>query len=96
MEPAKADETLKWRHVAHVASVQTQQIGDVNGHVLGLVRSPGIIFLSDGSIGTSLTTTTFDAVPSVEGTLNGYSIINFADGSELWLKSIGTSKTGAT
>jgi hypothetical protein len=30
--PAKADETLKFRNVQHVASAQTQQVGDVNGH----------------------------------------------------------------
>ena len=28
--PAKADETLKWRQVQHVASNQTQQVGDAN------------------------------------------------------------------
>jgi hypothetical protein len=34
--PAKADETLKWRHVHHATSFQTQQVGDVDGHTLSL------------------------------------------------------------
>ncbi len=42
--PAKADETLKWRHVQHYTSNQSQLVGDVNGHVLGVVRLPGIAF----------------------------------------------------
>ncbi len=35
--PAKADETLKYRFVQYVASVQSQQVGDVNGHVQSVV-----------------------------------------------------------
>jgi hypothetical protein len=49
--PAKADETLKFRHVQHVASAQTQQVGDVNGHLLGLFRFPGMALFPDGSTG---------------------------------------------
>jgi hypothetical protein len=30
---------------------QTQQVGDVNGHILGLARIPGIAFFPDGSTG---------------------------------------------
>jgi hypothetical protein len=86
--PAKADETLKYRIVQHAASTQNQ-------HTLGLVRSPGIVFFSDGSTGTSSTIGTFDAVIGVEGTVDGYSLVNFVDGSELWLKYTGTSKTDA-
>ncbi len=41
---AKADETLKWRHVIHMASNQTQQVGDVNNHVLGLILHRGLPF----------------------------------------------------
>jgi hypothetical protein len=39
--PAKADETLKFRYMYHFTSNQTQQVGDVNGHVTGLGRLPG-------------------------------------------------------
>ena len=94
--PAKADETLKWRHVIHMASNQTQQVGDVNNHLLGLIRLPGIAFFQDGSTGTALVIGTYDAVVGVGATVNGYYTISFADGSELWLKYTGTTKTGAT
>jgi hypothetical protein len=35
---AFADETLKWRHVQHLVSSQTQEVGDVNGHILNIYR----------------------------------------------------------
>src|SRR5215469_11334361 len=91
--PAKADEMLKYRIAMHAASTHTQQVGDVDKHTLGLVRSPGIVFFSDGSTGTSSTIGTFDAVVGVEGTVDGYSLVNFPDGSELWFKYTGTAKT---
>jgi hypothetical protein len=81
--PAKADETLKWRHVQHYASNQSQDVG--NGHIVGVVRLPGIAFLPDGSIGTSLVIGTYDAVPGSGSIGSGYYTITFADGSELWL-----------
>ena len=45
--PAKADETLKWRHVHYATSNQTQQVGDANGHILGLNRLSGMAFFPD-------------------------------------------------
>jgi hypothetical protein len=92
--PAKADETVKWRHVHHATSYQTLEVGDVNGHVVGLQRLPGIAFFPDGSIGTSLVIGTNDAVSGVGQTVNGYYTVNFADGSALWLKYTGTGKFG--
>jgi len=88
--PAKADEVVKWRHVHHAASNQSQQVG--NGHILGVVRLPGIAFFSDGSIGTSLVIGTYDAVPGTGSTGGGYYSVTFADGSELWLTYTGEQK----
>jgi hypothetical protein len=90
--PAKADETLKWRHVMLPTSFQVQQVGDVNGHSIGLVRLPGMAFFPDGSTGTSLVVGTNDVVTGVGGTVNGYYTVNLTDGSELWLKYTGTVK----
>jgi hypothetical protein len=70
--PAKADETLKWRHVHHATSFQTQQVGDVDGHTLNLFRLPGIAFFSDGGTGTSLVVGTSDVTSGVGATINGY------------------------
>jgi hypothetical protein len=90
--PAKADETVKWRHVQHYASNQSQQVG-FNGHTLGVIRMPGIAFFPDGSIGTSLVIGTYDVVPNSGSTGGGYYSVTFADGSELWLKWTGDNKT---
>jgi hypothetical protein len=86
---ALADETLKWRHVQHAASVQTLQVGDANGHALNLYRTPGIAFLPDGSTATTLVIGTSDLVNG-SGTVNGYGTITFSDGSELLTKYTGT------
>jgi hypothetical protein len=88
--PAKADEVVKWRHVHHYASNQSQQVGD--GHFVGVVRLPGIAFFPDGSIGTSLVIGAYDAVVGIGGTGGGYYTITFADGSELWLTYTGENK----
>jgi hypothetical protein len=49
---ARADEVLKFPLVMHATSVQPQEVGDVDGHVLGLARLSGLAFFSDGSVGT--------------------------------------------
>jgi hypothetical protein len=88
---AFADETLKWRHVLHTGSLQTLQVGDVPGHTLNVYRLPGIVFFSDGSTGTSQVFGASDVVNG-NGTANGYQVIGFNDGSELWFKYTGTIK----
>jgi hypothetical protein len=88
--PAKADEVVKWRHVHHYTSNQSQDVG--NGHVVGVIRMPGIAFFPDGTIGTSLVIGTYDAVPGSGSTGGGYYTVTFADGSELWLTYTGGNK----
>jgi hypothetical protein len=88
---AFADETFKWRHVQHTASLQTLQVGDVNGHALNIYRLPGMAFFPDGSTGTTFVFGTSDVVNGsvpVHGDMN----LKFDDGSELWTKYTGTVK----
>jgi hypothetical protein len=56
--PAKADETLKYRFVAHTSWVQseTAAVPDVGNHLMGANRQVGIVFYQDGSTGTGATT----------------------------------------
>jgi hypothetical protein len=90
--PAKADETVKWRHVLHTASLQTLQVGDVPGHALAITRLAGVVFFSDGSMGATQVFSTTDGVNG-SGVANGYQVISFnGDGSELWFKYTGTIK----
>ena len=53
LRPAQADEMIETRIVMHATSVQTQDVGDVDGHVVGLIRSSGIASFQDGSTATA-------------------------------------------
>jgi hypothetical protein len=90
--PAKADETVKWRHVQYTAALQTMQVGDTNEHILAVQRLAGIALFPDGSIGSSSVVGTFDATVGVGSTGRGYYTVNFPDGSALWLTFTGASK----
>ena len=65
--PAKADETLKFRVVQYVASVQSQQVGDVNNHVQGFIRHPGIASVPDGSTARTFVFNAFDGISGPGG-----------------------------
>jgi hypothetical protein len=92
--PAKADETLKFRVVQYVASVQSQQVGDVANHIQGLIRYPGLANFPDGSVARITVFNAGDGIagPGGGGTVNGYENMIFSDGSELWWKYNGTYK----
>jgi hypothetical protein len=49
---ARPDETLRFRMVTHVTSVQSAHVGDVDGHVIGVARFSGLTFFTDGTVGT--------------------------------------------
>jgi hypothetical protein len=93
---ARADETVKFRQVMHAISVQSQDVGDVDGHALSLVRFSGIATFPDGTTGT----TYFVAAPDYTkgagpfGTL--YHNLTLRDGSVLWLKWVGTTTVEGT
>jgi hypothetical protein len=87
----RADETVKWRHVQHNASVQSQDVGDVAGHALYLYQLPGIAFFPDGSTGSSLVVGMSDLTNGT-GTNNGYLTLKFNDGSVLFMRYSGTNK----
>jgi hypothetical protein len=80
---AKADETLKYRAVMHGVSVQPQEVGDVEGHALTLVRFSGITEFPDGTTGTGYFVGLADYT---KGTGKGFTYTNLTleDGSVLW------------
>jgi hypothetical protein len=91
-----ADETLKFRLVMHATAVQTQEVGDVDGHVLGVAHYSGLASLSDGSVGTANFTAAIDYVKGA-GTYSTYYNVTLKDGSTLWIKGTGPAKPeGAT
>jgi len=86
---ALAGETLKIRMVTHVTSVQSLDIGDVDGHVASLARFSGLVFFPDGTVGTVSFASVSDYTKGA-GTFTLYPVLAFEDGSLLWLKSVGT------
>jgi hypothetical protein len=48
---ARADETVKFRMFMHATSIQSQEVGDVDGHMLYVGHFTGLASFSDGSVG---------------------------------------------
>jgi hypothetical protein len=88
--PAKADEVLKYRYFTRADVVQTHDVGDVDGHLVGFARISGLISLSDGSVGTTYWTTLYDFVKGA-GPYTSYGNLALKDGSVLWWKVTGPS-----
>jgi hypothetical protein len=80
---ARADETLKYRAVMHGVSVQPQEVGDVEGHALTLVRFSGITEFPDGTTGTGYFVGLADYTKGA-GKGFTYNNLTLEDGSVLW------------
>jgi hypothetical protein len=89
VRPAQAED-LEFRAVMHVTSAQSQDVGDVEGHVLSLVRASGIASFQDGSTATTYFIAQTDWTKG-SGTNTSYNNLTFDDGSVLWYKTAGTA-----
>jgi len=92
---ARADEVLKYRAILHATAVQTQEVGDVDGHTLALVHYSGLASFTDGSVGTINFTATTDYLKGT-GTYSTYYNLTLKDGSALWYKGTGPAKLEGT
>ena len=88
---AWADETLKYRQFTHATNVQTIDVGDVDGHLLGVNRQSGIASFPDGSVATAYLTALTDYVKGSGTALVAYTNVTFEDGSVLWIKGTNTT-----
>jgi hypothetical protein len=95
---ARADEVLKFRMFLHATSVQTQEVGNVDGHVLFVGHYSGLAALSDGSVGTANLTFTAEYGEHVKGvgTFHTYFSVTPAKDSTLWIKVDGTGRPEGT
>jgi hypothetical protein len=95
---ARADEVLKFRMFLHATAVQTQEVGDVDGHILVLARFSGQAAFADGSVGTANLTATSEYGEHVKGvgTFHTYFSVTPAKDSTLWIKVDGTAKPEGT
>ena len=89
MTQADASEVLKVRMVTHVTSVHALDVGDTDGHIASVSRFSGLAFYPDGTVGTVSFVSLADYLDGA-GTFTLFPILAFPDGSELWVKSVGT------
>ena len=92
---AKADEAVKFRYFGHATSFQNQEVGDADGHVVGLSRWSGLASFPDGSVGTVYWTVTSDYIKGA-GSFLSYVNLTLKDGSVLWYKTTGSTKPDGT
>ena len=88
---ARADEAVKFRMFLHATSIQSQEVSDVDGHVLYVGHFTGLASFSDGSVGPGNLTSTADYVKGA-GTVSGYFSVTPSKDSTLWIKVDGTAK----
>lgn len=92
---ARADEVLKFRSIMHATSVQSQEIGDVDGHAALLARFSGLASFPDGTVGTTYFISANDYTKGA-GTFSVYNNLTLKDGSVLWFKTNGTTTVDGT
>jgi hypothetical protein len=68
------------RRVQGTAEVTTVEVGDVPGHVVGVVEFKGLSFFADGEVATHTNPATFD-LTNGSGPHQGYVVHYFDDGS---------------
>ena len=95
---ARADEVLKFRMFVHGTSIQSQEVGDVDGHVLAVGRFSGQAAFSDGSVGTATLNFTSEYGEHVKGvgTFHTYFSVTPSKDSTLWIKVDGTGRPEGT
>ena len=85
----RVDERLEFRMVTHVTWAQSQEVGDVPGHIATLSRFAGLAFFADGAVCPVQFVAQTDYTNGA-GAFTLYPILTFDDGSELCIKSVGT------
>ena len=95
---ASADEVLKFRMFVHGTSIQTQEVGDVEGHVMGSGRFVGQAAFADGSVGTATLNFISEYGEHVKGvgTFHTYFSVTPTKDSTLWIKVDGTGHPEGT
>ena len=87
---ASADGKTTGRIVAHYTKMETSEVGDVPGHVLGIAQQTGLMFYSTGEVAKKAATFHFDLVKG-RGTFVDYSLYTDQDGSTRSIKAVGTA-----
>jgi hypothetical protein len=91
---AQAQDLGNSRRVQGTAKVTTVEVGDVPGHVVGVVEFKGLSFFADGETATHVNPATFDLTDG-SGPHQGYVVHYFDDGSTSIERYQGEAKLSA-
>jgi hypothetical protein len=87
--PAMAKkEKFKGRHITQITKIHVFKVGDVEGHIIGIIQRRGLNFIN-GEVATFRNWLTFD-ITKGKGTAEGYSQVTYEDGSTTVGKFQGT------
>ena len=86
-----AEDLGNGRRVQSTTAVQTVEVGDVPGHVVGVVEFKGLTFFATGEVASHVNTSTFDLTDG-SGPHTGYVLYRFDDGSTSFEKYQGMTK----
>lgn len=80
------------RIVAHYTKMETMEVGDVPGHVLGIAQKTGLVFFSTGEAATYKGTFHADLIKG-KGPFVDYSLITDQAGDTRFIKATGKADT---
>jgi hypothetical protein len=86
-----ADGDISGRIVCHNEKVEMIEVGDLPGHIMGVLKQSGLYFASTGEIATTQFTTIINYINGA-GTLTAQQVTTFQDGSNWFINSAGTAK----
>ena len=87
-----ADEKITGRIVSHYIKIETMEVGDIPGHVLGVAQKIGLLFFSTGEVATYKATFYAD-LNKGNGPFVDYSLITDQAGDTRFIKATGTADT---
>lgn len=86
-----ADGDISGRIVCHTEKLEMIEVGDLPGHIMGVLKQSGLYFASTGEIATTQFATIFNYINGA-GTLTAQQVTTFQDGSKWFINSAGTAK----
>lgn len=92
VSPANA-ETLKCRLISGLTKTEVNQVGDEEGHVIGMYERKGLMLHENGEVANELNRGVFDSAGGITK-WQGYCLQTFKDGSTMWMKHQGTMDKG--
>jgi hypothetical protein len=84
-------QTLRWRQVMFYTKTEVLQIGNVPDHIIGIYDQTGLASLETGEVASATLKGTLDYIKG-SGTIQGYNVLTFEDGSTMTAKYQGTTR----